>query len=102
MEIDPSPTAAATRFTLPDRTSPTAKTPGRLVSSICGERASGQTGVSVAVPRSRPVRIKPLLSRERHPLSQSVLGEAPAIMNTWRISLAEVFPLALERHVFIM
>ena len=31
--IDPSPTAAATRFMLPDRTSPTAKTPGRLVSS---------------------------------------------------------------------
>lgn len=31
--IDPSPTAAATRFILPDRTSPTAKTPGKLVSS---------------------------------------------------------------------
>lgn len=31
--IDPSPTAAATRFMLPERTSPTAKTPGRLVSS---------------------------------------------------------------------
>lgn len=31
--IDPSPTAAATRFMLPDRTSPTAKTPGKLVSS---------------------------------------------------------------------
>jgi len=32
--IDPSPTAAATRFMLPERTSPTANTPGRLVSSI--------------------------------------------------------------------
>jgi len=31
--IEPSPTADAARFTLPDRTSPTAKTPGRLVSS---------------------------------------------------------------------
>jgi hypothetical protein len=31
--IEPSPTAAATRFMLPDRTSPTANTPGRLVSS---------------------------------------------------------------------
>lgn len=31
--IDPSPTAAATRFMLPDRTSPTAKMPGRLVSN---------------------------------------------------------------------
>src|SRR5271169_6439993 len=34
--------------------------------------------------RSRPVRMKPLLSRARQPLSQSVWGEAPAIMNTWR------------------
>ena len=33
-EIAPSPTAEATRFTLPDRTSPTANTPGRVVSSI--------------------------------------------------------------------
>jgi|ERR1700686_2020861 len=31
--IDPSPTADATRLTFPPRTSPTAKTPGRLVSS---------------------------------------------------------------------
>ena len=31
--IDPSPTAEATRLTLPPRTSPAAKTPGRLVSS---------------------------------------------------------------------
>jgi hypothetical protein len=31
-QIDPSPTADATRFTLFDRTSPTANTPGRLVS----------------------------------------------------------------------
>ena len=30
--IEPSPTADATRLTLPARTSPTAKTPGRLVS----------------------------------------------------------------------
>src|SRR6185437_3203669 len=40
-EIEPSPTAEATRFTFPERTSPTAKTPGRLVSSICGGRVSG-------------------------------------------------------------
>jgi hypothetical protein len=31
-EIDPSPTAEATRLTLPARTLPTTKTPGRLVS----------------------------------------------------------------------
>jgi len=30
--MDPSPKADATRFTLSDRMSPTAKTPGRLVS----------------------------------------------------------------------
>src|ERR1700757_4799881 len=32
MAIPPSPTAAAQRFTEPDRTSPAAKIPGRLVS----------------------------------------------------------------------
>jgi hypothetical protein len=32
--IEPSPTAEATRFTLSARTSPTANTPGKLVSSI--------------------------------------------------------------------
>ena len=40
--IDPSPTADATRFTLPDRTSPTANTPGRLASSRYGLRVNGQ------------------------------------------------------------
>src|ERR1039458_10320842 len=39
--IDPSPTAEATRFTLPARTSPTANTPGRLVSKRYGARRSG-------------------------------------------------------------
>ena len=34
--IDPSPTAEATRLTEPLRTSPAAKTPGRLVSSTIG------------------------------------------------------------------
>ena len=38
----PSPTADAMRFTLPDLTSPTANTPGRLVSSKSGDRAMGQ------------------------------------------------------------
>ena len=32
-QIDPSPTAEATLFTLAERTSPTANTPGRLVST---------------------------------------------------------------------
>src|SRR5215470_13483147 len=39
--IDPSPTADATRLTLPHRTSPTANTPGRDVSSRYGERSRG-------------------------------------------------------------
>ena len=42
---EPSPTAEATRLTLPDRTSPTAKTPGRLVSSSSGRRVRGQRGL---------------------------------------------------------
>lgn len=36
MAMLPSPTAAAQRLTEPDRTSPTAKIPGRLVSSATG------------------------------------------------------------------
>jgi hypothetical protein len=36
--MDPSPTADATRFTLPERMSPTAKTRGRLVSRRSGAR----------------------------------------------------------------
>ena len=36
--MEPSPTAEATRFTDPCRTSPTAKTPGRLVSRNIGRR----------------------------------------------------------------
>jgi hypothetical protein len=45
----PSPTAAATRLTEPDRTSPMAKTPGRLVSSDLRSMAT-----------SAPVNMKPL------------------------------------------
>ena len=41
MAIEPSPTAEATRFTLPERTSPTADTPGRLVSSIAEAPEAG-------------------------------------------------------------
>src|SRR5206468_4890615 len=38
--IEPSPTAEATRFIAPDRTSPAANTPGMLVSSVSGSRRS--------------------------------------------------------------
>src|SRR5580658_5081621 len=70
MLMAPSPTADATRFTLPARTSPTANTPGRLVSSIWGERVSGQGTLcsGTAVSRSRPVRMKPLSSIATQPL----------------------------------
>ena len=50
MLIAPSPTADATRFTFPARASPTANTPGRLVSSICGGRESGHWGLSSCRP----------------------------------------------------
>ena len=40
--MDPSPIAAAQRLTDPQRTSPAANTPGRLVSSGSGSLGSGQ------------------------------------------------------------
>src|SRR5271165_1176666 len=49
--------------------------------------------------QSRPVRMKPLLSSITHPLSHSLRGEAPVIMNTWRISRVEVSPLFLSCQV---
>ena len=52
--IAPSPTAVAQRLVEPERTSPAAKTPGRLVSSRC------------SAPAAAPVRMKPLLvARDR-------------------------------------
>ena len=47
--MEPSPTAEATRFTDPYRTSPTAKTPGRLDSRNIGSRRSGQSPAGLAV-----------------------------------------------------
>jgi hypothetical protein len=40
MALAPSPVAAATRFIEPEWTSPTAKTPGMLVSNGSGRRPS--------------------------------------------------------------
>ena len=69
----PSPTAAATRLTEFERTSPTAKTPRRLVSS--GRRSS---------PMSSPVSTKPRGSSfSPEAASQSVLGSAPMKENRW-------------------
>src|SRR6266568_5397800 len=55
----PSPTAEAKRFIDPKRTSPTANTPGTLVSKLIGFRCNGQALKST----SCPVTIKPLASR---------------------------------------
>src|ERR1044072_7720637 len=44
--IEPSPTADASRLMFPARTSPTAKTPGLLLTSKSGARASGQCAAS--------------------------------------------------------
>ena len=57
--IEPSPTAAATRLTLPARTSPAANTPGTLVSKGWGGRASG------------------------HVLVDGVAGEDEAVASRW-------------------
>jgi hypothetical protein len=51
MQIEPSPTPDATRFTDPCRTSPTADTPGRLVSSrTAPARASSALTVADRMP----------------------------------------------------
>src|SRR5947199_1405817 len=71
----PSPTAAATRFTEPDRTSPMANTPGRLVSS--GRRPTAT---------SAPARMNRFSSSATpEPDSQSVFGSAPMKRKRWRI-----------------
>ena len=52
--IAPSPTAETTRLTNPLRTSPTANTPGRLVSSLSGHQAPpGRHGYAGTCPRLR-------------------------------------------------
>ena len=58
--IAPSPTAVAQRFVEPERTSPAAKMPGRLVSSRLSASASA------------PVRMKPCSSRATASSSHSV------------------------------
>ena len=59
--MPPSPTDAATRFTDPDRISPTAKIPGALVSRANGSRSAFHCPAFIA---SVPVKTKPCLSRE--------------------------------------
>ena len=94
IEIAPSPTADATRFTFPERMSPTAKTAGKLVSSICGDRPRGHFCGALARTgsRSRPVRMKPCRSRTTQPRSQSLRGDAPVITKTCRMSRVILSP----------
>ena len=57
---------------LPPRTSPTAKTPGRLVSSRYGGRVSGQfAAVRSSCDRSGPVLMNPLSSSATQPSSHA-------------------------------
>src|SRR5215207_8490164 len=58
MAIEPSPIAEATRFTDPYVTSPTANTPGTLVSNCIGGRSKDHPGSQCpSRKRSWPVRL---------------------------------------------
>ena len=88
--IDPSPTADATRLIEPDRTSPAANTPGRLVSSRNGLRPLARRRSS---PRAVPVRMNPFSSLSISPGSQSVRGTAPMKLNSagvWMVLFSPV------------
>src|SRR5580693_3906518 len=78
--IEPSPTAEATRLMLPARTSPTAKIPGRLVSSRKGARVSGH----LAASSSSRDKTGPDLSREELDAARWPLTRAPFLLETSR------------------
>src|SRR5438105_10970201 len=107
--IDPSPTAEATRLTEPERTSPAANTPGRLVSNKNGCRFKVQCPES---PSSIPVRTKCFSSFSISDGNQSVRGVAP--MKLKRAAVAKVLflpvvlftsrwrysaPVAMSKHL---
>src|SRR5512144_436823 len=97
--IEPSPTADATRLTLPDLISPTAKTPGKLVSSMKGVRARGQFQLrSSCFVMSGPVFTNDLLSRATQFSNHSEFGAAPIIEKTAEMILVSVSPDLLFRH----
>ena len=80
--IDPSPTADTTRLMLPPRTSPTAKTPGKLVSSKYGWRARGQpVALRFSGDRSEPVLMKPLASTSTTYGLWSQTSHVPVVMS---------------------
>src|SRR6266508_1533571 len=87
----PSPIAAPTRFTEPERTSPTANTPGTLDSS---DITPGAT-----LEQALPVSTKPCESSTTpQPLSQSVSGSAPTNRTPWRIGRCSPRPFRLSRQ----
>src|SRR5580658_6750664 len=96
--MEPSPTPDATRFTDPRRTSPTANTPGTLVSSNPGSRFNGQPlgGLPLRF-NSEPERMNPFSSRSTTPFSHSVPGRAPIKMNNELADTRETSPLAPQR-----
>src|SRR3984885_14381775 len=80
----PSPIAPPTRLTDPERTSPTANTPGTEVSS------------GAIAPR---VTMKPVLSTSTpHPASQAAAGSAPMKRKTLRIVPSVSTPVPRSRH----
>ena len=75
---DPSPTAAATRFVEPERTSPTANRPGWLVSKGSGDRPRAcHPSPSCSAVSAASVRTKLWSSSAAHPESQADAGSAP-------------------------
>ncbi len=81
-------------LTEPERTSPAANTPARLVSSRNGCRRRDQCGDRA---RSTPVRTKPLSSRSTSAGSQSVRGTAPMKLNSRRQRLSETIGASCGR-----
>ena len=99
--LAPSPVAAATRFIEPERTSPTAKTPGMLVSNGSGRRpVAAQAG-----PRSWPfswtsVRMNPS-SPVAISVSQLAAGSAPMKQNKPEHGCAWVLPAGSAAQRFL-
>src|ERR1044071_1948411 len=92
--MPPSPTAAAQRLTEPERTSPAANTPGRLVSIAPGARSIFCHAEDCDT--FAPVRTNPLSSRSISLGSQLVQGDAPGIENTAAVFTARRAPLLVS------
>ena len=82
---------------LPPRTSPTANTPGRLVSSRCGGRGERPARRRQIVRRQiRPGLDEALARRARRsPRASACSGTAPVITKTWRMSRVSMSPVCV-------